>query len=45
MPARGEVQFMPIPHEGLVPGPNYRRSFDDTTIAELADSIATHALG
>jgi ParB/RepB/Spo0J family partition protein len=44
MPARGEVQFMPIPHEGLAPGPNYRRSFDDTTIAELADSIATHGL-
>lgn len=44
MPARGEVQFMPIPHEGLVPGPNYRRSFDDTTIGELADSIATHGL-
>jgi ParB/RepB/Spo0J family partition protein len=44
MPARGEVQFMPIPHEGLAPGPNYRRSFDDTTIGELADSIATHGL-
>lgn len=42
--ARGQPDLMNIPHEGLCPGPNYRTSFDDSTIAELADSIATHGL-
>lgn len=42
--ARGQPDLMNIPHAGLTPGPNYRTSFDDSTIAELADSIATHGL-
>lgn len=44
MAHRGQPDLMNIPHEGLTPGPNYRTTIDDTTIAELADSIATHGL-
>ena len=44
MSHRGQPDLMNIPHEGLAPGPNYRTTLDDTTIAELAESIASHGL-
>lgn len=40
----GESVLQMIPLNRLKPGPNYRKTFNDDSIAELADSILQHGL-